>query len=130
MTEPWLNSSIMAKRGLANGKSGARHELTIEKQGPFHYVYGPYAKPVLTINPGDVVVVETEDAFGGVITSAQDSPSAKLVFPFLNPQCGPIAVNGIEKGDCLAILIHSVETRGAQPAGKTVAGTGQGHARR
>jgi len=119
MTDPWLNSSIMAKRGLANGKSGARHELTIEKQGPFHYVYGPYAKPVLTINPGDVVVVETEDAFGGVITSAQDSPSAKLVFPFLNPQCGPIAVNGIEKGDCLAIHIHSVETRGAQPAGKT-----------
>jgi amidase len=119
MTDPWLKTSIMAIRGLANGVAGARHEFTIEKQGAFHYVYGPYAKSVLTIDPGDVVVVETEGAFGGVITSEQDSPSARLVFPFLNPQCGPIAVNGIENGDCLAVHIHAVETRGAQPAGKT-----------
>ena len=89
----WLKTSIMAKRGLAKGQAGKRHELSIAAQGAFHYVYGPYAKPVLTINPGDVVVVETEDAFGGVITSEKDSPSAKLRFPFLNPQCGPIAVN-------------------------------------
>jgi amidase len=106
----WLNNSIMAKRGVARGEQRQRHELSIAAQGPFHYVYGPYAKPVLTIDPGDVVVVETEDAFGGVITSEQDSPSAKLKFPYLNPQCGPIAVNGIGKGDCLAVHIHAVET--------------------
>src|SRR5260370_38948499 len=117
--DPWLKNSIMAKRGLAKGEAGKRHELSIEAQGAFHYVYGPYAKPVLTINPGDVVVVETEDAFGGVIASEKDSPTAKLVFPFLNPQCGPVAVSGVEKGDCLAVHIHAVETRGAQPAGKT-----------
>src|SRR4029077_7372815 len=118
-TDPWLKNSIMAMRGVAKGQPGRRHELTIEAQGPFHYVYGPYAKPVLTIDPGDIVAVETEDAFGGVITSEQDSPPAKLKFPYLNPQCGPIAVNGIGKGDCLAVHIHAVETRGAQPAGKT-----------
>src|SRR4030088_1680961 len=115
----WLKTSIMAKRGVANGQAGKRHELSIAAQGDYHYVYGPYAKPVLTVNPGDVVVVETEDAFGGVITSEKDSPTAKLQFPFLNPQCGPIAVNGVEKGDCLAVHIHAVETRGAKPAGKT-----------
>src|SRR4029078_2681795 len=117
--DPWLKTSIMTTRGLAKGQAGKRHELSIARQGAFHYVYGPYAKPVLTINPGDIVAVETEDAFGGVITSEKDSPTAKLKFPFLNPQCGPIAVNGIEKGDCLAVRIHAVETRGAQPAGKT-----------
>jgi amidase len=115
----WLTHSIMAKRGVAGGRAGRRHELSIEKQGDFHYVYGPYAKPILTIDAGDIVVVETEDAFGGVITSEQDSPTAKLRFPFLNPQSGPIAVSGVEKGDCLAIYIHAVETRGAQPAGTT-----------
>ena len=92
INDPWLKTSIMAKRGVAKGQSGRRHELSIAAQGPFHYVYGPYAKPVLTIDPGDVIDVETEDAFGGVITSEQDSPTAKLKFPFLNPQCGPIAV--------------------------------------
>jgi len=50
-----------------------------------------YAKPVLTVNPGRRRRVETEDAFGGVITSEQDSPTAKLRFPFLNPRCGPVA---------------------------------------
>ena len=95
---PWLKNSIMAKRGLAKGQAGQRHELSITAQGDFHYVYGPYAKPVLTVNPGDVVVVETEDAFSGVITSEQDSPTAKLRFPFLNPQCGPVAVSGVDYG--------------------------------
>src|SRR5260370_15540796 len=110
--DPWLKTSIMAKRGVAKGESGRHHELSIAAQGAFHYVYGPYVKPVLTIDPGDVVVVETEDAFGGVITSEQDSPSAKLQFPFLNPQCGPIAINGIGKGDCLAVHIQAVEKIG------------------
>jgi amidase len=119
MTEDWLKSSIMAKRALAKGATGTTHSLTIEQQGGFHYVYGPYAKPTLSIDPGGVVVVETEDAFGGVLTSESDSPTAKLNFPYLNPQCGPIAVKGARKGDCLAVYIRDVETRGAQPAGTT-----------
>src|ERR1700692_1332156 len=108
--DPWLKTSIMAKRGLAKGEAGKRHELSIAAQGDFHYVYGPYARPVLTIDPGDVVVVETEDAFGGVITSEQDSPTAKLQFPFLNPQCGPVAVSGVEKGDWLVVAIATRAT--------------------
>src|SRR3981081_1974050 len=91
--DPWFKTSIMAKPGLARGRTGKRHELTIAGQGDFHYVYGPYAKPVLTIDPGDVVAVETEDAFGGVITSEQDSPTPKVRVPFPHAQCGPIAVN-------------------------------------
>src|SRR5258708_36249902 len=101
MSEPWLKTSIMATRGLAKGHAGKRHELTIEKQGPFHYVYGPYTKAVLTIDPGDIVAVETEDAFGGGIISEKDSPTAKLKVPFRNPQCGPTAGNAVVKGDWL-----------------------------
>ena len=56
---------------------------------------------------------------GGVITSEQDSPTAKLKFPFLNPQCGPIAVEGAEKGDVLCVHIHSIKPRGPQPVGTT-----------
>jgi amidase len=115
----WLNESILARRGTAGGCAGARHELTEAGQGGFHYVYGPYSDPVLHIDPGDIVVVETEDAFGGVITSEQDKPTELLRFPYLNPQSGPIAVTGARKGDCLAVAIHDVETRGEQPAGTT-----------
>ena len=31
--DPWLKTSIMAKRGLAKGQTGKRHELSIAKQG-------------------------------------------------------------------------------------------------
>ena len=45
--EDWLKNSIMARRAVAKGATGATHSLTIEQQGAFHYVYGPYAKPTL-----------------------------------------------------------------------------------
>jgi amidase len=115
----WIASSYMARKGVAKGKAGERHKLTEAEQGAYNYVYGPYAKPVLRVRPGDVIVVETEDAFGGKIQKESDSPSALLNFPFLNPQNGPIAVEGAEKGDVLAVHIYSILPRGEQPIGTT-----------
>lgn len=115
----WISNSVMGRKAVAQGQTGARHHLSEEDQGEFHYVYGPYAEPVLRIAPGDVVEVETLDAFGGVIKTEDDLPSQKLNMPFVNPQNGPIAVQGAEKGDVLAVHIHSVLPRGPQPAGTT-----------
>jgi acetamidase/formamidase len=42
-----------------------------------------------------------------------------LHIPFLNPQCGPIAVQGAVKGDVLCVYIHSIKPRGPQPIGTT-----------
>jgi amidase len=113
----WISQSYMGRKAVARGKPGEKHELTLARQGAFHYVYGPYAKPTLTIKPGDVVEVETEDAFGGAIKTVNDMPSQKLNFPYVNPQCGPIFVEGAEKGDVLAVHIHSIMPRGEQPVG-------------
>lgn len=115
----WFERSLMARRGVASGGARERHALTIADQGRFHYVYGPYAEPVLAVEPGAVVTVETHDAFEGKITSESDSPSALLNFPYLNPQTGPIAVRGAEKGDALAVRILSIAPRGPQPVGTT-----------
>ena len=115
----WLQQSYMGRKGVAKGVAGPRHELTEAKQGDYHYVYGPYAKPVLRIAPGDTVVVETKDAFEGKIKSETDSPTQLLHIPFLNPQCGPIAVQGATKGDVLCVYIHSIKPRGPQPIGTT-----------
>ncbi len=115
----WLKTSIMARKGVAKGLPGKEYMLTEADQGAYHYVYGPYAKPVLRVDPGAVVAVETHDAFEGKITSESDRPSEKLNFPYLNPQNGPIYVNGAEKGDCLAVYIKSIVPRGPQPAGTT-----------
>jgi acetamidase/formamidase len=116
----WFESSIMARRAVAGGKPGAEYSITEEVQGKYHYVYGPYVDPILRVDPGAVVSCETHDAFEGAIKHETDSPSAILNFPFLNPQNGPIHVNGAEKGDCLAVYIKSIRPRGPQPVGTTV----------
>jgi amidase len=85
----------------------AEHFLTGEVQKRYHYTIGPYADPVLRVEPGDTVVVETHDAFEGKVLTEDTMPSAVLEFPFLNPQTGPIFVEGAQKGDALAVRIHT-----------------------
>ena len=113
----WLEQSIMHTRGVAKGQVGVTHELGEERQGIFHYTIGPYSEPVMVIKPGDRVIVDTRDAFEGKIVTEQDLPSAKLRVPFLNPQNGPIMIEGAEKGDVVAVYIESMLPRGANPRG-------------
>lgn len=113
----WLQNSVMYQRGVARGEVGTTHELTEQRQGQFQFTMGPYSQPALSIKPGDRVITETLDAFGGQIRTEQDSPSKKLVLPFLNPQNGPILVEGAEKGDTVAIHLESIIPRGENPRG-------------
>ena len=115
----WFEQSIMSRKGVAKGVPGKSYSVTIADQGAFHYVYGPYADPVIEVEPGAVVTVETHDAFEGKIKQETDKPSEILNFPFLNPQTGPIFVKGAEKGDALAVRIISIKPRGPQPVGTT-----------
>ena len=113
----WLNDSIMRRRGVAQGRTPDTHAPTEALQGKYHYTIGPYSDAVLKIRPGDRVVVETRDAFEGKVKSAQDLPSRVLTMPFVNPQNGPILVEGAEKGDVLAVYIETMAPRGANPRG-------------
>lgn len=113
----WLKQSIMHKRGVARGYVGQTHELSEARQGTFHYTIGPYSQPVMHVAPGDRIVVDTRDAFDGKIQTEQDLPSQKLRVPFLNPQSGPILIDGAEKGDVVAVYIESMLPRGANPRG-------------
>jgi acetamidase/formamidase len=111
----WLDTSIMRQRGVAQGRAPETHELTEAVQGKYHYTIGPYSDPVLKIRPGDRVVVETRDAFEGKVKTEQDLPSRVLSMPFVNPQNGPIMVEGASKGDVLAVYIEKMSPRGANP---------------
>lgn len=113
----WLQGSIMETRGLSRGRPGATHELTPEKQGRYHYTIGPYSDPVLTVQPGDRVTFWTQDCFEGRIRDESDLPSQVIEMPFINPQCGPVLVEGVEKGDALAVHIESMAPWGENPRG-------------
>jgi acetamidase/formamidase len=80
--------------------------------GPLYYEYSRHVEPRLRIEPGETVVVETEDAFSGQIRTTDDRRD-KIKVPFSNPQTGPISIAGAEPGDALAVTIRSIEpTRG------------------
>src|SRR5882757_6934686 len=113
----WLDQSIVARRGIGWADKPRLHNLTEALQGKFHYTIGPYSDPVLTVSPGDRIRVETRDAFEGAIRTEQDKPTEKLRMPFVNPQNGPIMIEGAQPGDALAVHIESMLPRGENPVG-------------
>ncbi|MGW3232965.1 acetamidase/formamidase family protein [Kitasatospora sp. NPDC001095] len=80
----------------------------------YAYTFGGRA-PLVTVQPGTVIELTTEDCFGGKVRGTGDLPSRVCAFPCLNPVTGPIAVAGAEPGDVLAV--HFVEITPAREYG-------------
>ncbi len=80
----------------------------IVQTGEYSYVFSPYLAPIASVVPGETVVLYTEDAFTGRIRGPEDLPS-RVLDERLNPQTGPIYVEGAEPGDTLAVRIESIE---------------------
>ena len=67
------------------------------------------AAPVMKVSAGDVLELWAEDAFCGKVRGPEDFISRVIEFPYVNPQTGPIYVEGAEPGDTLAIHFVSIE---------------------
>jgi amidase len=80
------------------------------KPEDYSYVFNPYRDPIAKVSPGEEVVIHCNDAFEGRIQSKADLPSKALATAkFLNPQTGPIFIEGAEPGDSLAVSILDIE---------------------
>jgi amidase len=78
----------------------------------YSYVFNPYREPVARVQPGQRVVIHTEDAFESRIKTSDDLPSRALATAkFLNPQTGPVYVEGAEPEDILAVRMESIEPK-------------------
>src|SRR3954463_5174661 len=78
-----------------------------------HFTWDAGNAPVLTVESGDVVVVQTRDVSDNQITP----DSTADVIPGLDwdrvyPLAGPIAVDGAQPGDTLAVEILDLHTQG------------------
>jgi amidase len=73
----------------------------------FAWTFGG-VRPVRSIQPGTVLEVWTEDAFGGKVRGPDDLVSRVIEFPFVNPQTGPFYVEGAQPGDTLAVHFVSI----------------------
>lgn len=81
----------------------------IRQQGPYCYTYSPFHPPVARVKPGDTVCIHTVDAFENKMTPQVKAFADVCTYPYLNPQTGPIVVEGAEPGDTLVVKILSIE---------------------
>jgi len=65
-------------------------------------------EPVLTVDSGDEISVETLDCFSNVIQS-EDQLFSSVGWDKVNPATGPIAVRGASPGDTLRVEILSID---------------------
>lgn len=72
------------------------------------YAMGPNNPPVATINPGEEVVFITRDCYGNQIKSENDL-FASVGWATINPATGPVAINGADPGDTLAVTIKEIQ---------------------
>jgi formamidase len=78
--------------------------------GTGHNRWHPDIPPAVWCEPGDVVVLETRDAFDGQMgpgSSLDDVAGANL--DVVHPLTGPVYINGAEPGDLLDIEILDIE---------------------
>ena len=86
--------------------------------GPLYYEFSRFNEPRLRIEPGETVLIETEDAFSGQVRSDSDRRD-KVKQPYGNPQTGPIWIEDAGPGDTLAVRIEEIRPRIGQCATRT-----------
>ncbi|MGZ8649794.1 MAG: acetamidase/formamidase family protein [Solirubrobacteraceae bacterium] len=78
-----------------------------------HFTWDEGHEPVIAIEDGDTVVIETRDVSDNQITPDSDTSAiAGLDWARVYPLAGPIHVEGAQPGDTLAIEILDLRTRG------------------
>ncbi len=80
----------------------------IRQPGAYSYAFSRYLEPIARVKQGETVVIHTLDAFEDRIKSEDDLPS-KVLGKYLNPQTGPIFIEGAESGDTLCVEIVNIE---------------------
>ncbi len=82
----------------------------IRQVGEHSFAFNRYLEPIGTVKPGEKIVLYTEDCFKGLVQSEQDLPEQVLSNAgHLNPQTGPLYIEGAEPGDTLKVYIHGIE---------------------
>ena len=86
------------------------HTITAENG---HNKWSKTFEPVLTVDSGAIIEAHLVEASGGHVTKqtvAEDLPGILAIGPF-HALTGPVAVNGAEPGDVLAVTLHEIEVQ-------------------
>jgi formamidase len=81
-----------------------------EEPGTGHNRWHEAIPPALEVDPGDIVVLETRDAFDGQLSpTSTDADVASLDLSVVHPITGPVYVRGAEPGDLLEVKLLAID---------------------
>lgn len=97
--------------------SAVTHRITIDPAKPLadqpetgHNRWHEDIDPILEVDPGETIVLETRDAFDGQLTpDSTGRDAANLQFGRVHPLTGPVRVRGAEPGDLLEVTLLAVD---------------------
>lgn len=105
MVAPALAAGFSADLSKIFDQAGLRR-LSAEH---FFTEWKPSLEPAFRVSPGEVVIIETSHGMPGLVTRdgvfREAGPGS-----IINPQTGPVFIEGIEPGDGLAIDILDIKT--------------------
>ena len=83
------------------------------------YAFDRSLPPKLRVDPGEKFILETEDAASGYLRKEGQSPLNRPFIdetwpPSANPVAGPIYIEGVHRGDLLAVRIEDILVAGDQ----------------
>ena len=88
-----------------------RTRMLAEEPAKGHNRWHPDVPPIVRVDEGQVIGLETRDAFDGQITSISTSEQAgRFGLGRIHPLTGPVWINGAEPGDILEVEVLHVET--------------------
>ncbi len=93
--------------------------LTLKDQGDLCYAISASNKPRISVESGEIVGIETEDAFSGQIRKEGERRDFAKV-PYSNPQSGPVYVNGAKPMDTLSVKIEDIQPLIGQGATRVI----------
>lgn len=116
----WSASLLFGMVAIANADTrDVKHEapVVVQKQGGHcgddpncFNRYHPAIKPIVRVKPGEIIIIQTRDAFDSNLnlqSTAEDVTALDL--NLVHPMTGPIAIEGAGRGDVLAVTLLDVE---------------------
>lgn len=86
------------------------HGTLVEQPHTGHNRWHEAIEPVLEVDPGDRVILETRDAFDNQLTPASTKEDVgRLNLNVVHPLTGPVYVRGAEPGDLLEVKMLAIE---------------------
>lgn len=83
--------------------------LDVYQGREYPYTYSAEHQPIAKVDPGQTVRIHCVDCFENLLVEEDQKFSDVCEYPYLNPQAGPIFVNGAEDGDTLLVHIEDIE---------------------